>query len=712
MSQGKDKREDVIKARVLFVPILLAVGVYLAISGCGGGQTVAPAPPQTPPPAGVAVSPTSATVRAGSEQQFTATVSPSAADQSVIWNVSGTGCTGASCGIIDATGKYTAPATVPNPPTVVVTARLAADSTKTGTAPITIINAPSSFSLNPTSLAFGNQSINTTSAPRTVTLTNPGSAAALVDHFAINGVNFANFAQTNDCPLVLAAGTSCTFSVTFTPTETGALMAVLVNDGGDLGVNLNGTGTAASPNNAKLTGQYAFLFSGFNSAGPMSVVGSFTADGNGNLIAGNTDVAIVGGTRTNQGLTQSTYSVGWDNSGTMRLNTAVNFPTDSFSFTFAFALDSFSSVGVAAGGHLIESDSTDQTGTGFFVKQDPAAFSATAINGSYAFDLSGAGTGLGTDLIAVVGRFTASGGSLSAGHTDFIGVGIGPPQTDQPFTGIYSVDGSGRGEATLNISGQPNPLGLISYVVSSAESLWMDAGGTRATGMALQQSGGPFNTNSLNGTSVFGVAGGGIIPAGNRPQNDVNVGEFQFDGMGNLSSTGDENYFGIPMPGELINGTYTVDSNGLGRGVMNNACGSNPFYLVSPGMGFILTGCDVFQFGTFEAQTGAPFSNASLSGNYVLGTLPLFPGLGTSFVSGVLSADGVGSLSGTLTTKTGTQTFAGTYSVAANGRATLSIAPSSGSPSTMVFYFVSPSKAVGVQMDLGQRNAAVNVIEK
>jgi hypothetical protein len=30
----------------------------------------------------------------------------------------------------------------------------------------------------------------------------------------------------------------------------------------------------------------------------------------------------------------------------------------------------------------------------------------------------------------------------------------------------------------------------------------------------------------------------------------------------------------------------------------------------------------------------------------------------------------------------------------------------------MVFYLISPWKAVGTQMDLGMRNAAVNVIEK
>jgi len=588
---------------------ILVIVSLLILGGCGGGaaSTVSNQPPS---PAGVDVSPTSVVIEPSAEQQFTATVSPIGANQAVTWSVSGSSCTGTNCGMIDATGKYTAPATVPNPPTVVITARSVTDSTKADTA-----------------------------------------------------------------------------SVTF-------------------------TNTAASPNNAKLNGQYAFLFTGFNSAGPMSIVGSFTADGNGNLIAGNADVVIVGGTRTNQGLTQSTYTVGSDNSGTMRLNTAVNFPTDSFSFSFSFALDSFSSSrGVAVGGSLIESGSTDETGTGFFFKQDPAAFSSAAISGGYAFGLSAAGTGLGSNLTAVLGRFTASNGLLSAGQIDLLGT-PGPPPAGQPFTGTYSVDERGRGGAVLNISGQPNPSNFILYVVSSNESIWMDTGGTGATGMALQQSSAPFTTNSLKGTSLFGAAGGGFAPGNGYEQNDVNVGEFQFDGVGNLNLTGDENYFGIPMPGEKITGTYTVDANGLGRGEMNYACGSNPFYLVSPGKGFILTGCDVFQFGIFEEQTGAPFSNASFSGNYALGTLALFPGLDTSFVVGVLAADGAGNLSGRSATAAGSQTFTGTYSVDASGRVTLAITPTSGTPSNMVFYLISPWKAVGTQMDLGMRNAAVNVIEK
>jgi Big-like domain-containing protein len=592
------------KVLLMRTPIILGIVSLVFFGGCGGGMasTVSNQPPR---PAGVAVSPTSATIQAGGEQQFTATVSPIGANQAVTWSVSGSSCAGTSCGMIDPTGKYTAPAIVPNPPTVVVKARSVTDSTKADTATVNI------------------------------------------------------------------------------------------------------TSTEASPDNTKLSGQYAFLFSGFNSAGPMSVVGNFTADGKGNLIAGNTDVTVFGGTKTSQGLTHSTYSVGSDNSGTMTLNTAVNFPAGSFSFTFSFALDSFSSQGVAVGGRLIESDSTDQTGTGFFVKQDQAAFSTATINGGFAFGLAGP---QGIDENVALGRFTANAGSLSAGYIDLVGFGNSSGlQPDQPFTGTYSVDGSGRGEATLNISGQPIPLGLILYVVSSGESLWMDADGSGATGMALQQSGGPFNASSLNGTAVFGA--GGFTAAGN----DVTVGEVQFDGMGNLSGTNDENYFGLSFPNAPISGTYTVDSNGLGRGVISEGMGPglSNFYIVSPGRGFIISGNDSLELGAFEPQTGGPFSNASVSGNYALGTLPLLSSPGTSFASGVLSADGVGNLSGALATKAGTQAFAGTYSVAANGRTMIAITPTSGSPSTLVFYFVSASKAVGVQMtDFGSADAAVNVIEK
>src|SRR5215471_13916201 len=136
--------EGVMNSKAVLMRILVILGIVslLFLAGCGGG-TASTANNQPPPPAGVAVvtvSPASVTVQPGGVQQFTATVSPSGANQAVTWSVSGsgTGCTGANCGTISSTGMYTAPATVPNPPTVTITATLVADSAKSGSATVTV----------------------------------------------------------------------------------------------------------------------------------------------------------------------------------------------------------------------------------------------------------------------------------------------------------------------------------------------------------------------------------------------------------------------------------------------------------------------------------------------------------------------------------------------------------------------------------------------
>ena len=80
---------------------VLAIASLVFLVGCGGttGQSI------NQPPGGVTVSPASATVQTGGLQQFTATVSPSGANQAVTWSLSGTGCTGASCGTREASAS-------------------------------------------------------------------------------------------------------------------------------------------------------------------------------------------------------------------------------------------------------------------------------------------------------------------------------------------------------------------------------------------------------------------------------------------------------------------------------------------------------------------------------------------------------------------------------------------------------------------------------
>jgi len=230
--------------RLVSILIIFEVSGLVLFAGCGG-RTSAMLSSSSTTPTSVAVAPSSATVQVGGMQQFSATVSPSGASQGVTWSVGGMGCTGASCGMIDATGKYIAPATVPNPATVTVTARSVVDSTKSASATVTIVTAlGGSFSMNPTSVAFGNQMVNTTSAPRAVTLTNTGSTPQPVSA-RMNGVNFADFAQTNNCPPMIAVGASCTFNITFKPSATGGRFGILVVDGNveaEGSVDLTGTG--------------------------------------------------------------------------------------------------------------------------------------------------------------------------------------------------------------------------------------------------------------------------------------------------------------------------------------------------------------------------------------------------------------------------------------------------------------------------------------
>src|SRR5258708_23871175 len=93
----------------------------------------------------------------------------------------------------------------------------------------TVQPAPN-VSLSPMSVSFGNQNVNTTSAPGKVTLTNIGDATLNISSsngFLITGTDYTEFAQTNNCGSTVAAGKSCTITITLTPTYTGVAPAGL-----------------------------------------------------------------------------------------------------------------------------------------------------------------------------------------------------------------------------------------------------------------------------------------------------------------------------------------------------------------------------------------------------------------------------------------------------------------------------------------------------
>ncbi len=100
--------------------------------------------------------------------------------------------------------------------------------------------------LSPTSLTFATQLKGTTSPSQPVTLTNSGTASLNISAIKAS----AQFGQTNNCVSPIAAGASCTISVTFTPqvngTASGTITIVDNATGSPQTVALTGTGTVVS----------------------------------------------------------------------------------------------------------------------------------------------------------------------------------------------------------------------------------------------------------------------------------------------------------------------------------------------------------------------------------------------------------------------------------------------------------------------------------
>lgn len=121
-----------------------AVLLVLWLSGCSGlgtkrGSDGSPVLPPDSASKGVTVTPATATIRAGGNEAFAATVS-GLTNNTVTWSVNSIDGGNSSVGTIDANGMYTAPATLPTPNTVTVTATSTDDTTQKGNSSATLQN--------------------------------------------------------------------------------------------------------------------------------------------------------------------------------------------------------------------------------------------------------------------------------------------------------------------------------------------------------------------------------------------------------------------------------------------------------------------------------------------------------------------------------------------------------------------------------------------
>ena len=330
--------------------------------------------------------------------------------------------------------------------------------------------------------------------------------------------------------------------------------------------------------------------------------------------------------------------------------------------------------------------------------QTSGGVNAHELSGNYAFSFSGIrGNASVASVFGAVGRFTADGaGNLTNGELDTNGVGVGSTLTAQSFTGTYSIGADQRGVMTLTGPGGSLKFAFAMLASGNAHMIEFDAtggSGTVGSGTVEKADASAYSTARIAGDYAFGAAG--FDNAKNRAAIE---GRFTSNGTGTLSNTaGDVNAYGTDYPMTFSAANYTVSNAATGRGTMHftftfgGAPGSLNFvvYVVNAGKFFamendaVTTATPLLNGAVVQQQTPTGgFTNSSLNGNMVIALTGLSAcGSGSEVpkaVVGLLTANGAGALSLTYDENycrapNSVTDAAGTYSVAANGRAAIAI---------------------------------------
>ena len=407
-------------------------------------------------------------------------------------------------------------------------------------------------------------SIALSNVPASLTINQSTSLSAVVSNDTTSaGVDWT-CSPSGSCGTFSPAHTDSGSSTSYTAPGTAGSVTVTATATADSSAHQSSTiQINSSSANGSLTGQYVYFVQGSDANGAYTAVGSITADSMGNITTGEQDFEDAAGTDSEGASLSGVYSISsTDGRGSMTLNFS-DITLPSLVETFSFATTSTTHA------LIIEFDG-NATSSGTLDFQAASAFDPTAINGSFAFTLSGEDlTAQGPLAFGGIENLSASGGSVSNGVLD-VNDG-GTPTTDVPFTGTMTgPDLNGRG--TISSTAGTN---FIFYAVQGevlrlVESVIADNG--FLTGGSAYGQGSLATTAtdaSLTGNFVFddsATAAGGPLGL---------VGQFAADGSGNLTTgIADTNEGGSFDSGSIATSTYSILSGGGGRGTLTLAGGS------------------------------------------------------------------------------------------------------------------------------------------
>jgi hypothetical protein len=464
--------------------------------------------------------------------------------------------------------------------------------------------------------------------------------------------------------------------------------------------------------NGSLNGNYIFDLTGYNNGNPVLMVGAFTADGNGNITAGEIDYnsgsgETIGNCMGFKGPQQqtitpapsSTYSIGGSGIGLGTLTLVTGAGTYNFTVT----------VRQDGTGNLIQDNADPATRGSGSIKLQTPNIGVDKLQANFALGLHG--------VDPSGNRYAAAGQIVVEDNQgDFSGPALdvddGGTAAQLTFGGTLSgnVDSFGRGcFANMSFSKPKNTLYTYAYYVVNENQLEI---------LSTDPIGGSINANLTLWSLQRQIVGATGFNNGNlatptvlelqaqdtNGNSDVTAGLFVGQGSsshtcqsGNNDSatfTYDENAGGTLSQNQTVTGQYCVDKS-TGRVTLtgfNGIWANAPvFYLGGSDPGFVVGTDAANTSGALDGQSGSDFSNASVGGGYWGGTISPAASAATDSVTS-LFADANGNITGTQyisapSGPAGPTNLTYTYTVAGTGRG---VVESSGK-TTGILYIVAPT---------------------
>lgn len=464
--------------------------------------------------------------------------------------------------------------------------------------------------------------------------------------------------------------------------------------------------------NTRIKGTYTFRFAGFNAAGEVLSVGTFAADGNGNVTSGTENMTTSSGPLPAALITGGTYSVGSDGRGDMMLNTSLG--------TFCYVL--------AVGATTIDNPvfvQFDQTtapiactgtqmgagihGSGLMNLATTSSFNLGSLNQPYVFELNGFNT-FGRRF-AYAGRFVGDGaGNITSWLLDTNNGGIATATSGS--AGTYTVGSNGVG--TLILSGGRTPLTLNLYMKNSDEIFLSvaDAPATNSSAVGVAESQDTnqlYDSTTFKGVSVFYLTGSA---SNNLTFGRVFGGLAITDGSGGITGFFDQDDGGVITSNAQIANQYTA--TGSGRYIFPVGTISFVMYAITANKGFLLDQgqpTNAVLSGILEPQTTNPINAGTINGTFVQIAQQVSSAGAQDTVAALMLNSGTGAVSGTQDETDGgenpNQTVAGSYSVSSNGRGTFNL--TSPATSSGVLYVIGQSKFIVIPADPTNLNPQVLV---